>query len=249
MSEPSLNQSPSNVIPGDFAHRRPSTNSTSDEIVKVISREVRRHKITYNQLKRIFMDVRSRCDLKVPKKKETLVRLPSSEQLQIFFNAIENPVHKLLIKTLLGTGLRVSELCNIQVSQIDFAKNQMFVHQGKGAKDRIVVFSNHLKSHLQLFLSDKRNRYLFESERSNKFTPRRIQQIFDRYSKKSQIYMHPHLCRHIFATTLAQAGLTEDQRSVLCGHSKGSNIQQTYTHLAMVDVAEQAISALDKNNL
>lgn len=250
MSDIQPNPSRSNVITGNFAHGFTSANSSPIErIIKLLGREVRQNKISYDQLKRIFREVRSRCDIKVPQKSQTLIQLPTTEQLKQFLKSVENPVHLLIIKTLLGTGLRVSELCNIEVSQIDFSKNQIFVHQGKGSKDRIAVMSSQLKAQIQLYLANRKNRYLFESERSDKFSPRRIQQIFVQNSKNSGIYMHPHLCRHVFATSLAQEGLSEDQRAVLCGHSKGSDAQQIYTHLSLAGIKDQAIEILDRLNL
>lgn len=231
------------------AHQRITTKSPIEQITKLLCREVRQNKLTYEQLKRIFRNTRARCHIAPPKKSGKLIRLPSKEQLHTFLDAVDNPIHKLLFKTLLGTGLRVSELCNIEVSQINFSNNQIFIHQGKGAKDRIVIFSNNLKAQLQLYLIGKNLRYLFETERADKYSPRRVQQLFKHYSQKSNIFMHPHLCRHYVMTLWATEGLTEDQRAVLAGHAKGSDAQQIYTHLSLAGVADKAIEALDKNNL
>ena len=109
----------------------------------------------------------------------------------------------------------------------------------------MIAFGHKLKSLLELYLAGKNNRYLFESNNRTKFSTRRIQQIAMEYSEASGIKIHPHLLRHLFATKLAEAGLSEDQRAVLCGHSPNSNAQQIYTHLSLAGVKDEAIKALD----
>nr|BFD62330.1 tyrosine recombinase XerC [Bdellovibrio sp. HM001] len=237
---------------GDFAHetisakQRPYVSNATDQLVKVIAKEVNRHKLSYEQLKRVFREVRTRCHLETPKQGTKLIELPSDADLEKFFSVINDPVHKLIFKFLLGTGLRIAELCALEVRRIDFTQNTAFIKEGKGRKDRVIVFGNNLKSKLELYLAGRNNRYLFESTLQSKYTPRRIQQLAVQYSKASEVRIHPHLLRHIFATKLAEAGLSEDQRAVLCGHSKSSNAQQIYTHLSLAGVKNQAIDALDK---
>lgn len=235
-----------NVIEGDFAHGRAGAYSSIQRLIKVIVREVNHHKLSYDQLKRIFKEVRDKTGVEAPKKKESLLELPTDEQLHTFFNSINDPIHKLIFRFLLGTGLRVSELCNLEVSRIDFANNQFFVKEGKGGKDRVGLMSDHLKQDAQLYLAGKRNKYLFETIRATKFSPRRIQQLADCYSLKSGVHIYPHLMRHLYATKLAQAGLSEDQRKVLCGHSKNSDAQQIYTHLSLSGIKEDAIKVINE---
>lgn len=229
------------------AHNRAGAYSALNRLIKTICREVNHHKLNYDQLKRIFKEVRDRTGVEVPRKREKLIELPSDEQLRKYFDSIKDPIHKLIFKFLIGTGLRISEACNLEVRRIDFEKNLIFVSQGKGSKDRIAVMSDNLKNELQIYLAGRKNRYLFETIRADKFSVRRVQQMAEIYSKKSGVYMHAHLCRHIFATHLATAGLSEDHRKILCGHSKSSDAQQIYTHLSLAGIKENAIAAL--NNL
>lgn len=224
------------------ANQRPYIQNANEQLVKLIAREVNRHKLSYEQLRRIFRDVRTRCRIEAPSYKNKLIELPTNADLERFFSTISDPLHKLLFQVLLGTGLRVSELCSLEVARIDFSNNTAFI---KGGKDRVIVFGNHLKESLKLYLSGRNNRYLFESVNRTKFSSRRIQQIAKVYSEKSGVKINPHLLRHLFATKLAEAGLSEDQRAILCGHSPNSNAQQIYTHLSLAGVKDEAIKALD----
>lgn len=235
------------VVDEDFVHNRPGTYSAVNRLVKAICREVNHHRLNYDQLKRIFKEVRDRTGVEVPRKKEKLIELPNDEQLRTFFDSINDPIHKLIFKFLIGTGLRISEACNLEVKRIDFDKNLIFVHLGKGSKDRVTVMSDNLKNELQIYLAGRKNRYLFETIRADKFSPRRVQQMAGIYSKKSGIHIYPHLMRHLYATKLAEAGISEDHRKILCGHSKNSDAQQIYTHLTLAPIKEDAIKAL--NNL
>lgn len=233
------------LVDEEFAHNRPGTYSAISKLVKAICKEVNHHKLNYDQLKRVFKEVRDRTGVEVPRKKETLLELPTDEQLRHFFDSIQDPIHKLIFKFLIGTGLRISEACSLEVRRIDFEKNMLFVHQGKGSKDRIAVMSDHLKNELQIYLAGKKNRYLFETIRADKFSPRRIQQMADIYSKKSGVHIYPHLMRHLYATKLCEAGISEDHRKILCGHAKNSDAQQIYTHLTLAPIKEDAIKALN----
>ena len=94
----------------------------------------------------------------------------------------------------------------------------------------------YLKNELQIYLAGKKNRYLFATIRADKISPRRIQQMADIYSKKSRVHVYPHLMRHLYCTFLTIAGISEDHRKVLCGHAKGSDAQQIYTHLTLAPI-------------
>ena len=233
------------IFESECAPQKANAYSALQKLIKLITKEVNHNKLTYNQLKRVFKEVRDKTGLSAPRKKETLLQLPTDAQLRMFFNSINDPIHKLIFKLLIGTGLRISEACNLEIFQIDFEKNTIFVKQGKGSKDRITVMSDHLKNELQIYLANRKNRFLFETIRASKYSPRRIQQMAAIYSKKSGVHIYPHLMRHLFATKLCEAGISEDHRKILCGHSKNSDAQQIYTHLTLAPIKEDAIKALN----
>lgn len=246
MDQSELNPTTRNVIVADFAHKRISTNSDMQKLITQIVRETRRHKFSYEQLKKIFREVRRQANVPAPKNAVKLLRLPTNDEIKQFFAAVDDPLHKLIFKLALSTGLRIAELANVRVEEIDLEKQILFVNQGKNSRDRIVVFPRALKEELAIYLSlSKSNMWLFESQKDSKFTTRRLQQICKEYSLRSGIKMHFHLMRHIWNTRLAEAGLSEDQRKVLAGHSPGSDAQKIYTHLALAGIKDQALAALD----
>ena len=238
---------PNNVINIDnFAAQKPESKSNIQAIIKFLVREVNRNKLNYHQLKYIFRVVRSRCDIQTDTKPKKLIELPTEAELALFFNAITNPIHKLLFDVLIGSGLRVGELCSLEVKRIDFQANQIFVFQGKGKKDRIVLFGNHLKEKLQIYLQGKQNKWLFESTRNTRFTTRRIEQICSKYKTASGITKSftPHTCRHIWNTRLAMKGLGKEKRALLAGHSNDKT-QDIYTHLSIGGFQSEIIKMLD----
>lgn len=228
-------------------HQRPAAYSSMQWLIKTISREVMRHKLSYDQLKRIFYEVRQASNLTAPPKKKTLPQIPTDTQLKHFFDSVTNPEHKLIFKFLLMTGLRISEACNLEVSQIDFSQNTIFIKQGKGKKDRVTVLSDNLKTEIEQYLVDKKNKYLFQSSRNTKYTTRRIQIITKQYSKASGIHMTPHLFRHLYCTKLSAAGINEEHRMILCGHSS-TEVQRRYSHLSLSAIKEKTIEVLNKIN-
>lgn len=232
----------------DFADQRTGAKSHIEALVGHIARVVNRHKMDYGQLRYVFRQVRLRCDIEVPTTKgRRLTELPTTEQLAQFYGVIDNPMHKLIFETLEQTGLRVSELCSMQVARIDFGGNLIFVSQGKGRKDRLVVVGNHLKEKLQLFLQGKKNRFLFETIRHTKFSTRRIEQLCARYKIVAGIEkeLTPHTFRHIWNTRLAEAGVSEERRAILAGH-ENSETQRVYTHLSAGGLKEEIVAILDK---
>jgi integrase/recombinase XerD len=216
-------------------------------LIKQISLAVNKDKITYRQLRYIFREVRQRCELEVPdQRRRKLKELPSKADLRAFYDEIEQPTHKLIFETLENTGLRVSELCNLLVERIDFETNLVFVNEGKGKKDRVTVMGNRLKEKLKIYLDNRKNRYLFETNRFSKFSPRRIEQLCMAYKIAAKISrdLTPHTMRHIWNTRLAEAGLTEEKRALLAGH-ENQETQKIYTHLGAGGFKGEVIAILD----
>ena len=232
----------------DFAVQSAAAKSHIQALVRHITREVRRHRLDYLQLKYIFRLVREKCDIQVPNQKaRRLKELPNADELAQFYAVIEDPVHRLIFEVLEESGLRVSELCNLLVARIDFKTNLIYVHQGKGSKDRITVIGNRLREKLQLYLEGRTNKYLFESGRRTKFTSRRIEQICKRYKEKAGLTkeLTPHVFRHVWNTALATAGLSAERRALLAGHDSEST-QKIYTHLGIAGVKDEVIEILDR---
>lgn len=227
----------------DFALKQGDTKFK--EAIRLLIRLSNRHKFNYDQLRYIFGEVRKKCEIKPKREKVRLFVLPTSEEKRRFFAGISNPIHRLIFETLLGTGLRVSELCCLKVTHIDFERNFIHVHAGKGDKDRMTVLGKGLAEKLLIYLNGKTNLYLFESRRNTKYTSRRIQQLCSRYSSNLKCKITPHTFRHVWNTRLAESGLSREHREILAGHSKGSKTQDIYTHLGIDGVKDKVLEILD----
>ncbi len=232
----------------DYAPKNTKAKSAVQESIDYLSRTTRRHKFNYGQLRFIFRSVRLRCDLKAPAQGRKLIELPTEEELKRFYGAISNPVHTLIFETLEGTGLRVSELCSLKVTHIDFDAQTVFVKNGKGGKDRVTVIGTYLCKKLKIYLHKKNNTYLFESQRYGPFSSRRIQQLCSKYKKDAKIEkpLTVHRFRHLWNSRLASNNISREVREILAGHAKGSKSQDIYTHLSVGGFKEAILKALDR---
>jgi site-specific recombinase XerD len=143
-----------------------------------------------------------------------------------------------MLKFLFFTSIRVSELINIRVKDVDLGGCKVFIDQGKGSKDRYILFPASfrliLSSHLQ---ANPKNRYLFESSRCGLYTTRRIQQIVQEYRARAGIEqrVHPHLFRHQMITWLTKSGLSDAQIQLISGHESKKSLE-VYQHLSLSGV-------------
>ncbi len=234
--------------PDYFASKVSDAKNLLTPIIRSLIRETNKNKLSYEQLIYIFRRVREKCDIEVPQKPKRLIELPTTEELDRFYYSIKRRDHKLIFQFLEGTGLRVSEFVNLKVSRIDFEANRVFISQGKGQKDRITLIGNKLKEKTLLYLDGRNLTYLFESNRHTKYSTRRIEQLCVKYKQKSKIEkeLTPHTFRHIFITNLATAGVSEEKRALLVGHSENSDIQKVYTHLSLGNIRDEVIDILDR---
>ena len=139
-----------------------------------------------------------------------------------------------VLELLYGSGIRVSELCGLDVDSIDLAGSAVSVW-GKGSKERRVPLGDVASDCLAAWLLVRREvlparagAALFGNERGNRLTPRDVRRLLDR---RSPVPTHPHALRHSFATHLLDGGA--DLRAVqeLLGHSDVATTQR-YTHVS-----------------
>ena len=151
--------------------------------------------------------------------------------------------NRLIIELLFATGMRVSELCSLEVNQIDFYNNEIKVF-GKGKKERIVFLYDSLAQDLNHYVFYTRLEFLavsrqfdiknvFINYKGTPLTTRGVRKILDSEIDKTAnlSHMSPHMLRHSFATSMLDNGL--DLRSVqtLLGHENLSTTQ-IYTHVS-----------------
>lgn len=135
---------------------------------------------------------------------------------------------------LYATGVRVSELVNIKLSDIDF-NNKRIVVCGKGNKERVVYYGDYAKEVLDKYLEThirKDNNYLFLNSKGEQITDGGIRYIIDNIMKKLSIKTHvtPHVLRHTFATDMLNNGCDIKVVQELLGHSS-LKATEIYTHV------------------
>ena len=145
----------------------------------------------------------------------------------------------LILEMLYSTGIRVSELVNIKINDID-KKNKEIRILGKGSKERIVLFGNVLLDKLNLYLNTyypkyniNNSNYLFLNKHGNKLNDRMVRMIVDDNMIKAGINkkISPHTLRHTYATHMLNSGADIKTVGDLLGHESISTTT-IYTHLS-----------------
>lgn len=173
-------------------------------------------------------------DIPRPKKPLLLPKLLHEGELRKLFNALTNKKHKAMLFTAYSAGLRVSEIVNLKIADIDSRRMQIFIRRAKGKKDRYVCLSPVLLDILRSYIQQYRPRpaiYLFESEQTGSAYPvRTVQQIFSNAKDKAGITKEVgiHSLRHSFATHLLDKGVDIRYIKDLLGHF---NIKTTERYL------------------
>ena len=197
-------------------------------------------RLCYAALRFFFANILNRPfttdEIPIKKKEKTLPKVLSKQQIKLVLNETKNLKHKLIIKMLYSTGLRLQELINLKRTDIDFDNNILFVRKGKGKKDRITIISENIKLDLLKYYSqyEFKTNYVFEG-RKNKYSKKSVQLILHNASKKLKFRIHPHMLRHSFATHLLEQGTDIRIIQKLLGHSD-LNTTEIYIRVANKDL-------------
>jgi integrase/recombinase XerD len=219
-------------------NRKPER-SLKDKIADEIHKKIKEHHFDYEELRYIFRRVRAKEQVTRPKAKRSLPKILTEVELRRFFHTIEdcgNIEHEIMLRLLFFTAIRVSELVDIKYSDVNLGECKIYIDEGKGGKDRYVLFpasfrlalSSHMEAH-------PRNKHLFESSQHGQYTTRRIQQIVEGYGAKAAIEIRCHLFRHQMLTWLTQNGLTDAQIQLISGHSSKKSLE-VYQHIGLESV-------------
>jgi site-specific recombinase XerD len=211
------------------------------EAVKKIVRVARQHRLGYEDFVYVCQQARLKLKLTKPAKERRLPEILSLAELKKFFKTVQkcgNLQHELMLKLLLYTAVRVSELVNIRVNDVDFDGCKIFIYRGKGSKDRYILFPSSFQLVLKTFLdAHPNNTFLFESRLKQPYTSRRIQQIVRTYTEQSGLRrtVHPHLLRHQMLTFLTAQGLSDAKIQLISGHESRKSLE-LYQHLSLESV-------------
>ena len=182
-----------------------------------------------------------------PKKEKKLPNYLGVIELETIFNIPDlntslGQRNRLILELLYATGIRVGELVNIKLNDIDLNRKEIRI-LGKGNKERIDLFGEYCLDYINLFINGGRTKiinknnsscdYLIINNRGNKITTRAVEQIINDIVKKASIKKHvsPHMLRHSFATHLLNNGCDILTVKELLGHESLESTQ-IYTHVS-----------------
>ena len=220
--------------PADFESQKESAKS---RLVARISRLVRRAGLDYDGWRYISRRVRQECSLRPAKKGRRLPKVLTQEDFRRFYTVVDRAddvQHSLMLRLLFYTGVRVSELCNMEVTQVDLGNCKIFIDQGKGSKDRYVLFGKGFATALRTHIAaHSDNRWLFQTRRNTRYSTRRVQQIVSDYAEKAGVKATPHTFRHQAITYLTRhSGLADAELQLITGHARRETLA-IYQHVAL----------------
>ncbi len=165
------------------------------KLVAHLARLIRRHRLDYAAFEAICRAARKETGLRRPARSRRLPRLLPEASLRKFYEAVDqggNLQHQILLRLLLYTAARVSELARIRVEDVDLDAGKIFIERGKGDKDRYILFPESFRLILKAYLAaNPENVYLFESRHRRPYTTRRLQQIVQDYASFRQALPAP----------------------------------------------------------
>ncbi len=210
-----------------------------------ISRHLSTLRSFYNYLIREnYVQINYFKSIRNPKLERKLPNFLSYNELAMLLDSIklETAVdmrNRLIVELFYATGCRVSELCALKLTDIDFAAKKIRIY-GKGRKERIVYYGEYAAKYLDLYLTKARdellkgnhNEYLFISEKGEPLKVSDVEIIMQKLVQKIAIQKHvtPHTLRHTFATHLLNNGADIKSVQELLGHAS-LNTTGIYTHI------------------
>jgi integrase/recombinase XerD len=183
---------------------------------------------------RISVNCLDPASIPLPKRSARIPGVLSPKEVQHLINSTNKVKNKAIISLLYSTGLRVSELCSLNIKDVE---NDYFPVIGKGGKSRLCFIDHRTRGFLRAYLLTRRDNdqaLFIASQTCLRITPGTIQEIFKCARRKAGFDwpVHPHTMRHSFATNLMMNGCGLYTVSKLLGHS---SLETTATYLHLVD--------------
>jgi integrase/recombinase XerD len=170
-----------------------------------------------------------KVSFKRPKKEKKLPRVIDSEYIKDCLGKISNIKHKTILTLTYSVGLRVSEIVNLKVLDIDSKRMLIHIKNAKGKKDRIVPLSQKVLELLRIYYKEHRPiEYLFNGQNSLKYSIGSCQRIYKKYIDSNSSI---HTLRHSSFTALLESGTDLRIIQKIAGHSS-SKTTEIYTHVS-----------------
>ena len=218
-----------------------------------LAKYLRQENPDYDYLRNIFRFLREELGVEVKRKPKRLPRVPSEQAIRRLYEAVwqaRNVQDLVIVKTFLYTGVRVSELVSIRLTDVDLDRCQIRINEGKGSKDRVVPFPASFREVLALHIEGlhaKGASYLFESSRRKPYTDRGIRKMMKRYGEKAglEASITPHQFRHFLLTWLKKKGIDDALIQPYSGHVSRRSLE-VYSQLALADAQERYDEVMDE---
>lgn len=181
--------------------------------------------------------------LKKVKEPERIRKSINSVELEQLRNACKTDRERAIIEFAFSTGMRLSEIVNVKISDIDFLNNRLTTI-GKGNKERMILLSDVAKYYISEYLKNRKgeSEYLFIAERSpyDRLKQRAIEKIVKKIKDRTNITspVTPHILRHTMATKMLQSGANLTTIQFLLGH-KNITTTQIYAETSTLEVMAQ----------
>ncbi|MGI6048945.1 MAG: site-specific tyrosine recombinase/integron integrase [Petrimonas sp.] len=177
------------------------------------------------------------------RKTHTLPKYLNLSEVKRMIELTTNQKHRCIIKLLYGCGLRLSELLNLKITDIDSGNMVVHIRNSKGNKDRVVMLSNQLLQDLREYFSEyKPKEYLIEGQGGGVYSEKSVQNVVKDAAARAGIkkQVTPHILRHSFATHLLENGTDIRYIQQLLGHSS-IKTTEIYTHIT--DISKSKIKS------
>jgi site-specific recombinase XerD len=211
-------------------------------------------RVFYNYLKyqeniKLTNPVKTNCRLRVPK---PLPRALREDQIDLLFDTIKSKRDWAMFRLMLRCGLRVEEVANLTLGDIDIKQRRIMVVDGKGGKDRVVYISDDAADGLMAYLKQRSHRrvkkvFLVEKGdyKGQPISVRGIQKRMEYYAKKTGLKISCHHLRHTMATQLLNADAEVVSIQDLLGHNWISTTER-YCKVSNVKVKRDYFNAMEK---
>ncbi|MCX7552085.1 tyrosine-type recombinase/integrase [Xanthomarina sp. F2636L] len=173
-----------------------------------------------------------------PKKSNYLPIVLSKEAIIDLMQVTKNLKHRTIIGLLYSGGLRIGELLNLKLNDLDLDRSQIHIKQAKGRKDRVVGMSEAIKPLLYNYVHTYRpEKFLIEGRDGDKYSASSIRFFLKQACKLAGITkpVTPHTLRHSYATHMLENGIDLRYIQALLGHVKPETTM-IYTHVAKKDI-------------
>jgi len=228
----------------DYFSKKDPAELNHEDIFRYVEHKIKDKQISFSTQKGIIGAIKLfykhiynkniKIDYIYPDRREhKLPKVLSAKDIKKVLGSIDNLKHRTLISTIYSSGMRISEVLNLKISDIDSKRMMVRIENSKGNRDREVMLSENLLILLrQYYKAYKPKKYIFEGQGGGKYTARSAEQVFKKALRNAKINKEAslHTLRHSYATHLIEQGIDIRIVQELLGH-KNIKTTQIYTHI------------------